>query len=88
MNIQLSTDRSSELFTLSRGMIRAQLRNLKLRYRFKLRKVDLNVLADELAVVLAQMQAAGGQIIDFPQSPDFSDELQLILDPSAQKRRN
>lgn len=88
MTTQLKTDRSSELFILSRGLLQMKLRGLKLRHRFQLRYVDLNSLADELAVAFAQMQAAGEQIIGFPRSPNFSAELQLILDPSAQKRRN
>ena len=86
MSTALRTDRSSELFILSKGMIRGQLKRLRLLPRLKLANADINLLADELALKLARAPRNPDGLSEFLRSAPLSPELQLLFDPTAKKR--
>lgn len=83
MTTQLKTGSNSELFILSRGLLKARFRKLPFWTRFKLRRIDFNSLIIEMVAELAKDIDT---LTEFPNFENCSPELRLILNGPAGKK--
>lgn len=84
MTTQLRTDSGSELFILSRGLLKARFRKLPFWTRVRLRSIDFNSLIIEMVAELAKDI---DKLTEFPNFENCSPELRLILNGPTEKRK-